>query len=221
MLFNLALSASGARTSGYFQKSMAAVLELKRRIAEKLQRLQEGTNESKRSRKRIKQALGKLKIQLVELEASGVVDSGADEGSRQTAAAAAAAAKKQAKAEKKGQQKRFKKYKRKRMNLNKRIADFSRQKQLSKALKLFEEMREMPCGVDVHTYTNMINTYVRCAQMDEALKLLNERMPSDGVRPTVVTFTAILKGLCNDNNLGQAKKIFEKMATARPPVRID
>ena len=198
---------------------MAAVLELKQRIAEKFQRLQDGTNESKRSRKRIKQALGKLKNQLAELEA-GVADSGVDEGSRQTAAAhAAAAAKKQAKAEKKGEQKRFKKYKRKRMNLNKRIAEFSRQKQLSKALKLFEEMREMPCGVDVHTYTNMINTYVRCAQMDEALKLLDFQMPSDGVRPTVVTFTAILKGLCNDNNLGQAKKMFDKMATARPPVR--
>ena len=197
---------------------MAAVLilDLKRRIAEKVQRLQEATGDSKRTRKRIKQSLGKLNKQLAELESGAAVDPGAVEDDKQTAAAAA---KKQARAEKKEKNKRFKKYKRKRMNLNKRIAEFSKHKQLSKALKLFEEMREMPCGVDVHTYTNMINAYVRCSQMDMAMKLLNTRMPADGVRPTVVTFTAILKGLCNGDDLGQAKEIFKMMATARPPVR--
>ena len=70
---------------------MAAVLilDLKRRIAEKVQRLQEATGDSKRTRKRIKQSLGKLNKQLAELESGAAVDPGAVAGDKQTAAAAA------------------------------------------------------------------------------------------------------------------------------------
>jgi pentatricopeptide repeat protein len=52
----------------------------------------------------------------------------------------------------------------------------------------------------IYTYTNLINACVRCFETAKAQEYLDE-MKKQGIDPNEVTYTALIKGYCQDGDL--------------------
>ncbi len=52
----------------------------------------------------------------------------------------------------------------------------------------------------IYTYTNMINACVRCFETAKAREYFGE-MKKRGIEPNEVTYTALIKGYCQDGDL--------------------
>ena len=76
-----------------------------------------------------------------------------------------------------------KKKKKKTMHLNKEVKDLAQRKQLKRAMSTFSkgERKEI---VDVHSYTNMINAFVRCSKLSLAQELFKQ-MKEKKFKPNV------------------------------------
>jgi len=101
-----------------------------------------------------------------------------------------------------------KKWKAKIKLLNMELANLAQKKQLKLARKRFnwginKGIHEF---YDVHTYTNLLNCYVRCKDLVGATHLLS-RMIEVGVTPNVVTYTALLKGYCEAGDIAKAEEL--------------
>lgn len=100
--------------------------------------------------------------------------------------------------------------------LNQQVAQHAQSKQLNKALEAFQ--KGVKRGIaDVHTYTSMINAFVRCDQIIEAEKIMDS-MWLAGVKPNVVTYTALIKGFCSSRMMDSAGAAMRKMITDSPPI---
>mmetsp|Transcript_38751 Transcript_38751/g.77175 ORF Transcript_38751/g.77175 Transcript_38751/m.77175 type:complete len:923 (-) Transcript_38751:50-2818(-) len=182
-------------------------------IAENAKRLSDldgGDEMSKRVKKRILQKLGKLKKDLaaisndkpIEIDNSNVKSSvvGVQDGK---GAESIVLSKEERKL--------------KLRLLNKDLADFAQKKQLTIAKKRFEQGIRKGIKVDVHTYTNLINAYVRCSDMQGAEQQL-KRMISENIQPNLVTYTTLLKGYSEIGDMISASKIFfSGMGTEKGP----
>ena len=80
-----------------------------------------------------------------------------------------------------------KKLKKKTMHLNKELKDLAQRKQLKRAMSVFSK-GERKGLVDVHSYTNMINAFIRCSKLNLALELYRQ-MKQHKLKPNVVTYT--------------------------------
>lgn len=172
-----------------------------------------------RVKKRVLQSLGKLKKQLKEAEESGNITVDADAGDEEDDDAVDDGnTRKKPKVE--GQAGRpeigpdgaiignRKKWKAKIKLLNMELANLAQKKQLKMAKKRFnwginKGIHEF---YDVHTYTNLLNCYVRCKDLEGATQLLN-RMIEVGVTPNVVTYTALLKGYCEAGDIAKGRDL--------------
>ena len=102
------------------------------------------------------------------------------------------------------------KRKKKTLHLNRQLADLAQRKQLKEASKAFR--RGVRQGVaDVHSYTNLLNAHVRCGDVEGA-RAVFVGMPAAGIVPNVVTYTTLMKGLCDAGNLTGAQKLLAEMA---------
>lgn len=101
--------------------------------------------------------------------------------------------------------------------LNKELAELAQKKQLKLAKKRFKWgiSKGYSDVYDVHTYTNLINCYVRCNDMNGA-RLLFDTM-NDGLTnhivPNVVTYTTMMKGYCEIGDMHIAKDLLYSKAT--------
>jgi pentatricopeptide repeat protein len=102
-----------------------------------------------------------------------------------------------------------KKKKKKTMHLNKELKDLAQRKQLKRAMVTFGkgERKEI---VDVHSYTNMINAFIRCSKLSLAQELFKQ-MKQKKFKPNVVTYTILIKGAFNEYNIPLAKELFDEM----------
>ena len=66
--------------------------------------------------------------------------------------------------------------------------------------KAFSMLKDCQLQPTIYTYTNLINACVRCFETGKAEELLVE-MKQRGVAPNEVTYTALIKGLCQDGSL--------------------
>jgi len=203
---------------------MGKIEELKLSILENGKRLDEikagGDEASKRVKKRILQKLGKLKKDLAEL-------TGAD-GDKEPAGESTLSGKRKAGDEEdEGDEKDTpvaptmskEERKVKLRLLNKDLAEFAQKKQLTFARKRFEQAVRKDIRVDVHSYTNLINAYVRCSDLDGAEQTL-QRMVENDVTPNLVTYTTLLKGYSESGDMSEAGRIYFKSLSAfRPNVR--
>lgn len=188
---------------------MDKVRAVRAAIAENAKRLEEigqGDEMSKRVKKRILQKLGKLKKDLSDLEkVHGVAgDTGSTIGEKRKAAEEVEAGDEDApvavvlsKEERKL----------KLRLLNKDLAEFAQKKQLSFAKKRFEWGIRKGIKVDVHSYTNLINAYVRCSDLSGAEDTLR-RMIQSGVTPNLVTYTTLMKGYSEVGDVDHASRIY-------------
>ena len=101
--------------------------------------------------------------------------------------------------------------------LNKQIAIHGQRKQLTKALKVYEQIRSEGLTPSGYTHTNLINAFVRSGDIDGAMQQLNA-MQAAGEPPNVVTYTALIKGMCSLGNLRGAENLLTQMSAHRPPL---
>ncbi|KHN25949.1 Putative pentatricopeptide repeat-containing protein [Glycine soja] len=81
---------------------------------------------------------------------------------------------------------------------------------LTGAVTVFEEMKDAGCEPDVITYNSLINLkeFLKLlSDLNEAFKLESE-MQQAGVNLNIVTYTALLDGLCEDGRMREAEELF-------------
>eukprot|EP00605_Chrysophyceae_sp_TOSAG23-4_P002530 GSChrysophyteH1.ASY1.ANO1.2795.1 assembled CDS len=93
--------------------------------------------------------------------------------------------------------------------LNKELAGYSSRKQLTEARKRFNGGLRRGLQPDVHTFSNLINCYVRCGDTLGAMQVLQNEMPQHGVRANAVVYTAVLKGLCEAASMPAAEEMLQ------------
>ena len=89
--------------------------------------------------------------------------------------------------------------------LNDELNSYARKKMPHAAQKCLEVAIKKGINPDVHAYTNIINAFVRCDDMNGAQNTL-EKMTSAGVKPNVVTYTSLAKGFCERHDIESALK---------------
>lgn len=83
------------------------------------------------------------------------------------------------------------------------------------ARKKTKKERKSELRLSVLTFTNTINACVRCGEMERALYLM-DRMKEFNLSPNEVTFTVIIKGLCQDGRIDDAlRMVTENMKQLR------
>ena len=105
--------------------------------------------------------------------------------------------------------------KKKIVGTNNRLRDLARRKQLTKAEQCFQRAQKSGL-VDVHTYTNMLNVYVRVGAVDRALEAFRE-MRTRRLQPNVVTYTTLFKGLGAEGRFAIITPLVDEMVCASPP----
>ena len=173
--------------------------------------------ESKRVKKRVLQALGKLKKQLLECEGGGTVshessssvvglstrEAGQDDNDHESSSNSSSTNQ---------QQLTRKQLKSKLKLLNKELAEYAQKKQLKLAKKRFNWGLKKGMEPDKHTFANMINCYVRCGDMVGALGQIS-LMKINNVIPNVVIYTTLLKGYADSGDLTGAKALLFEVMT--------
>mmetsp|Transcript_68832 Transcript_68832/g.197370 ORF Transcript_68832/g.197370 Transcript_68832/m.197370 type:complete len:552 (-) Transcript_68832:48-1703(-) len=96
------------------------------------------------------------------------------------------------------------------MEANKRIAACGQKKRLKEAIDLFEELIAEGLRPTVHTYTALMNAYVRNGDHAGARGLFNQ-MQAAGLEPNTVTFTTLLKSCCAKVDLTEAAELLVTM----------
>lgn len=178
--------------------------EVERKIAEYAAKLENLNGpDDKRIKKRVLQALGKLKKELASLDLDNANtdtgETGEGEGDDNETAGTAEPTE--------GKNLLSRKHlKAKLKMLNKELADYAQKKQLKTAIKRFSWGVRKGMEPDKHTYANLLNCYVRCGDLEGALqqfKLMNEAK----ILPNIVIYTTLLKGFCDKGDLSGAKNI--------------
>ena len=176
--------------------------DTERKISEYVAKLETlNRPEDKRVKKRVLAALGKLKKELIGLEsetssATSIDGSGNSSVENENVAPGktdeVVLTRKQLKVKLKF--------------LNKELADFAQKKQLKLATKRFSWGVRKGMEPDKHTYANLINCYVRCGDLDGALKQFAE-MKEAKLVPNIVVYTILLKGYCDKGDLSGAQSV--------------
>lgn len=91
--------------------------------------------------------------------------------------------------------------------LNKVLSEYAQKKQLRLAVKKVAWGRRKGIKLDVHSYANLINAYVRCGDIAGAEKAFKE-MQDDDVRPNLVAYTTLMKGYCELGDTGGACDVY-------------
>ena len=71
----------------------------------------------------------------------------------------------------------------------------------------FSQLKQCKLQPTIYTYTNLINACVRCFETEKAAEYLAE-MKSNGVEPNEVTYTALIKGYCQDGDITVGTRAF-------------
>lgn len=143
--------------------------------------------QDRRARKRVLQTIGKLKRRLSETHSSEVTNE------LQTSTSKELVIEQPAQLSKKHLKAKLK-------LLNDELAGLARKKMAQIAVKKLRAAVRRGIPVDVHSYTNVLHAFVRCNDMQEALRLADE-MESVGIPPNNVTYTALLKGYCEQHDV--------------------
>jgi pentatricopeptide repeat protein len=184
----------------------ASIADYAKRLAE----ISQGDEQSKRVKKRILQKLGKLKKDLAAVGGNSAPEESTEAHSGSKDIEAKDDAPVLSKEERKL----------KLRLLNKDLSEFAQKKQLTLAKKRFEQAIRKGIKVDVHSYTNLINAYVRCSDLRGAEETI-QRMKEQQIQPNLVTFTTLLKGYSEMGDMQEASRIYFQCLNAEggPNVR--
>lgn len=184
--------------------------ELKKKISEYGLKLEQLTGpEDKRVKKRVLQALGKLKKQLSGLGSANDIDEDVEtEGSLDDGENSIQKKQKQLNTSPAVPEITLtrKQLKAKLKLLNKELAEYAQKKQLKLAVKRYNWGVKKGMEPDKHTFANLMNAYVRCGDLDGALSQFTT-MQSMNVEGNIVIYTTLLKGYCDRGDLTGASNL--------------
>jgi pentatricopeptide repeat protein len=108
--------------------------------------------------------------------------------------------------------------------LNKQLKQFAIKKQLNKAKKLFQQVvKKGNICLDIQSYSNLLNVYVRCGDLEGAKSVFQEILSSvsSSLSPNIVTYTILLKGFCEAGMMEEASSLFfdQMIATGKYNIR--
>lgn len=148
--------------------------------------------EDKRIRKRILQQLGKLKKELAALP-------------EQPVAQPAQFSKKEGKLKVK--------------LLNAELAELAVKKNLKQAKSAVNRALKKGLKLNIHSYSNLLNVYVRCSEIAGA-DILWRTMLNQNLQPNVVTYTTMIKGYCQAHKMESAYELIKSIpASIGPNIR--
>ena len=181
------------------------VNELKERIqhhASRLEKLQ--GEENKRIKKRVLATLGKLKKELQSLqeEEKELMEKEVEGGSQKRKLPP----QEEDSALNSSQLVPKKKLKNKVNMINNELKELGQKKCLNLAVKKFKWAKKKGLPLNIHSYTNLLNAYVRCAEMDAAEDFLREFQASN-IPINIVAYTILLKGYAESGNLQAMHRI--------------
>ncbi|XP_059642750.1 pentatricopeptide repeat-containing protein At1g52640, mitochondrial [Cornus florida] len=78
------------------------------------------------------------------------------------------------------------------------------------ALKLFDEMLERGCSVDVLAYNSMLDCLCKGGNVDEAYTLFRE-MGFKGLEPDAYTYSIFIRAFCEANNIHSVFRVLDRM----------
>jgi pentatricopeptide repeat protein len=93
--------------------------------------------------------------------------------------------------------------------LNDELAKLSRKKMPAAALKRLNAAFRKGIIADVHSYTNVLHAYIRCDDIPGAENVLSV-MTAAGVAPNIVTYTTLAKGYCERHEVGAAEQLLQR-----------
>merc|ERR1719191_946195 len=93
---------------------------------------------------------------------------------------------------------------------------YSHQKRFDKCWRMYQEMIEegMQSQFSSVTYNTLIDACARCGEIGRAPTVL-EDMVRQGVEPNLVSYSAVLKGYCQENKLDKAFELLETMKRSK------
>ncbi|KAJ4951776.1 hypothetical protein NE237_028608 [Protea cynaroides] len=80
----------------------------------------------------------------------------------------------------------------------------------SEAWKLFDEMLERKCPIDVTAYNTLLGCLCRDGKTEEANKLFRE-MGSHGLQPDVCSYSIFIRAYCEANDAHSALRVLDRM----------
>jgi pentatricopeptide repeat protein len=103
------------------------------------------------------------------------------------------------------------------VSLNKEIAKFARQKDLTSAKESFQTALTNG-GTNSHTFSAIINAHVRCGDIVGAKAMYALLKKTKNVRIDVVSCTTLMKGFGSVGDLDSCDDIMRDMLKANPPI---
>mmetsp|Transcript_108344 Transcript_108344/g.288304 ORF Transcript_108344/g.288304 Transcript_108344/m.288304 type:complete len:713 (-) Transcript_108344:88-2226(-) len=96
------------------------------------------------------------------------------------------------------------------------VKGYSHQKRFNRVWAVYEEMlaEDLQGQFTSVTYNTLIDACSRCGEISRTPALLNE-MLKQGIEPNLVTYSAVLKGYCQDNQLEKARELLDTMKQSR------
>ncbi|GKV35822.1 hypothetical protein SLEP1_g44033 [Rubroshorea leprosula] len=80
----------------------------------------------------------------------------------------------------------------------------------SKAQKVFDEMLQRGCSVDVPAYNSLLEALCKGRNVDEAYNIFKE-MGSKGIEPDACSYSIFIRAYCEDNDLHGAFRVLDRM----------
>lgn len=117
--------------------------------------------------------------------------------------------------------------------LNSEISKLGENRHLGQAVQVFRRLIDLGLDPTIVSYTALLNAYVRACETGKALEIFHSIVePSSNricwytakksLRPNIVTYTTMIKGLCNDGQLVRAWEIlWNLLRSLCLPPRVD
>jgi len=93
------------------------------------------------------------------------------------------------------------------------LKGFSHKKNFGRLWAVYEEMLMQKVQFSIVTFNTMVDACSRCGEMRRISGLLQSMM-SQGIEPNIITYSAILKGYCQENRLHEAFELMEEVKRA-------
>jgi len=90
------------------------------------------------------------------------------------------------------------------------LKGFSHQKRFDRVWAIYQELINAGLQLSIVTFNTLVDACARCGEMGYVQGLLEE-MDTQGIPPNVITYSAIIKGYCQENHVGRALQLMQEM----------
>ena len=103
------------------------------------------------------------------------------------------------------------------MESNNAIARYANRRDYRRALEIFERLQRAKAE-NAYSFSNMINAYVQCGEVDAAVGLLHQLRKHPKLKLDIISCTAVLKGYSKIGDVSKSIELLKMMKDAKPQV---